>query len=194
MLDARGLYLSFEGQRVLNGLSLSVHAGERLALIGPSGCGKTSLLRVLAGLLRADAGSVDNRFASTTIMFQEARLVPWLTAEENVRLVIPGRAEHAREAARAALARVGIADAAEKTPEELSGGMRQLVSLARTLAFGGELLLLDEPFKALDPAAKARAVRAVSDSGCGALILVTHDMREAEALACRAVDFSTLNR
>lgn len=191
MLELKNVSLSYGNLRVLRDVSLRLDPGERIAVIGPSGCGKTSLLRVIAGLQSPDSGTVERTAQQLSFVFQEPRLLPWLTAEENVRLVLPDA--HQGEDA-AWLSRFGLSDAAGKLPAELSGGMQQLVSLARALVCAPDLLLLDEPFKALDATAKQNAIAAVSDGTDAAIILVTHDAREAEALGCRVMDFSELNK
>ena len=191
MLELKNVSLSYGRLRVLRNVSLRLDPGERIAVMGPSGCGKTSLLRVISGLQSPDSGTVERTARRLSFVFQEPRLLPWLTAGENVRLVLPDA--HHGEDARVWLSRFGLNDAADKLSEELSGGMRQLVSLARALVCAPDLLLLDEPFKALDAAAKSSAITAVSDGTDAAIILVTHDAREAEALGCRIIDFSELN-
>ena len=185
MLELKNVSLSYGDLRVLRDVSLRLDPGERIAVMGPSGCGKTSLLRVIAGLQSPDSGTVKLAARRLSFVFQEPRLLPWLTAEENVRLVLPDA--HQGEDAAAWLSRFGLGDAADKLPAELSGGMQQLVCAP-------DLLLLDEPFKALDAAAKQNAIAAVSDGTDAAIILVTHDACEAEALGCRVIDFSELNR
>ena len=192
MLELKNVSLSYGDLRVLRDVSLRLDPGERIAVMGPSCCGKTSLLRVIAGLQSPDSGTVERTARRLSFVFQEPRLLPWLTAEENVRLVLPDA--HQGEDAAAWLSRFGLGDAADKLPAELSGGMQQLVSLARALVCASDLLLLDEPFKALDATAKQNAISAVSGGTDAAIILVTHDAREAEALGCRVIDFSELNK
>ena len=192
MLELKNVSLSYGERRVLHDVSLRLDHGERIAVMGPSGCGKTSLLRVIAGLQSPDSGTVERTVQQLSFVFQEPRLLPWLTAAENVRLVLPDA--HQGEDAAAWLSRLGLSDAADKLPAELSGGMQQLVSLARALVCAPDLLLLDEPFKALDAAAKQNAITALSDGTDAAVILVTHNAREAEALGCRVIDFSELNK
>lgn len=192
MLELKNVSLCYGDLRVLRDVSLRLDPGERIAVMGPSGCGKTSLLRVIAGLQSPGSGTVERAAHRLSFVFQEPRLLPWLTAEENIRLVLPDA--HRGDDAAAWLSRFGLSDAADRLPSELSCGMQQLVSLARALVCTPDLLLLDEPFKALDAAAKQNAITAVSDGTDAAVILVTHDAREAEALGCRVIDFSELNK
>ncbi len=182
MLKLTGICHSFSGQKVLQGIDLTLRPGQRLAIMGPSGAGKTTLLRIVLGLLPPEAGQVENTFSKAAAVFQEPRLLPWRTAEENVNLVLsdsPATLPKAREA----LGRLGLEEALEKYPRELSGGMQQRVALARALAAEGDLLILDEPFKALDEGTKVQVMAQVANTSA-AILLVTHDAAEAQALGC----------
>lgn len=192
MLELKDVSLSFGALEVLRGASLTLGQGERIAITGPSGCGKTSLLHVIAGLLHPDSGHVRNRAARTACVFQEPRLLPWLSAVENVSIVIPHGTQG--QDALMLLKKLGLADSAEKHPCELSGGMQQRAALARALAYAPDLLLLDEPFRALDAASKALAIDAVNERADCAVILVTHSPEEADALGCRIIPFSQIQR
>lgn len=192
MLELKDVSLSFGALEVLRGASLALEQGERIAITGPSGCGKTSLLHVIAGLLHPDSGHVRNRAARTACAFQEPRLLPWLSAEENVSIVMPHGTQG--QDALMLLKKLGLADSAEKHPCELSGGMQQRAALARALAYAPDLLLLDEPFRALDAASKALAIDAVNERADCAVILVTHSPEEADALGCRIIPFSQIQR
>lgn len=192
MLELKDVSLSFGALEVLRGASLTLGQDERIAITGPSGCGKTSLLHVIAGLLHPDSGLVRNRAARTACVFQEPRLLPWLSAEENVSIVMPHGTQG--QDALMLLKKLGLADSAEKHPCELSGGMQQRAALARALAYAPDLLLLDEPFRALDAASKALAIDAVNERADCAVILVTHSPEEADALGCRIIPFSQIQR
>ena len=192
MLELKDVSLSFGALEVLRSASLMLGQDERIAITGPSGCGKTSLLHVIAGLLHPDSGLVRNRAARTGCVFQEPRLLPWLSAEENVSIVIPHGTQG--QDALMLLKKLGLADSAEKHPCELSGGMQQRAALARALAYAPDLLLLDEPFRALDAASKALAIDAVNERADCAVILVTHSPEEADALGCRIIPFSQIQR
>lgn len=190
MLELKNVCLSYGKLEVLKNISLRLARGERIAVIGPSGCGKTSLLRVSAGLQKPCSGRVINSAERTAMVFQELRLLPWLSAEENVKLTIPTDAKTSSPPVNW-LEKLGIAEAAKKRPDELSGGMQQRVALARALAYEADLLLLDEPFKALDAGTKENVIKTISGSTDAAIILVTHDAGEAAALGCRVIELDT---
>lgn len=190
MLELKNICLSYGKLEVLKNISLRLAHGERVALMGPSGCGKTSLLRVSAGLQKPCSGRVINSSERTAMVFQEPRLLPWLSAEDNVKLTIPTGAKTSSPPVNW-LERLGIAEAAKKRPDELSGGMQQRVALARALAYEADLLLLDEPFKALDAGTKENVIKTISGSTDAAIILVTHDAGEAAELDCRVIEFET---
>jgi NitT/TauT family transport system ATP-binding protein len=197
MLDIRDLGMRFGGTEVIDGLSLTVSPGEFVAVLGPSGCGKTTLLRVAAGALRASRGTVSNRFQRSAFVFQDARLAGWMTALDNAAFGLKalGVAREKREQqAEGILLRLGL-EAADlgKRPQALSGGMRQRVGLARALAVAPDLLLLDEPFSALDVGLRRdmqRMIRSEVDRLGIAALLVTHDIAEAVRLADRIIVLS----
>lgn len=182
--------LSFGNISVLSDFNLTIHSGERVAIMGPSGCGKTSLLRLAAGLIKPTEGRIIRHTPKIAVQFQESRLLPQLTAAENVNVVLSDTVK-TMNVAREWLARVELDDAGDLYPNELSGGMAQRVALARTLAYGGDLLLLDEPFRGLDDVLKARIMSVVADA-CEnrAVLLVTHDRHEAEEFAHRIVELT----
>jgi sulfonate transport system ATP-binding protein len=183
----RGLTRAFGERRVLDGLDLDIAPGEFLALIGRSGSGKSTLLRTLAGLDRDTTGEVGVTGA-VAVAFQEPRLVPWKRVLANVCLGL--RAADPRAEARAALAEVGLTERADAWPLTLSGGEAQRASLARALVRNPRLLLLDEPFSALDALTTITmhrlVVRLWAHHG-PAVLLVTHDVDEALALADRVL-------
>ncbi|WP_328548720.1 ABC transporter ATP-binding protein [Streptomyces platensis] len=183
-VQVAGLVRAFGGRAVVDDLQLTVQPGEFVALLGRSGCGKSTLLRVLAGLDREIEGEVlvPRRKA---VAFQAPRLMPWKRVWRNV---LPGRPE--RATAERALVEVGLGHRAEAWPKTLSGGEAQRASLARALVREPDLLLLDEPFGALDALTRIKAQRLVAElwreRGC-AVLLVTHDVEEALLLADRAL-------
>ena len=183
MIELKNISHRFGETPVLNDLSLTLKPGERLAIMGPSGCGKTTLLRIILGLIKPTSGAVHNTFTSAGIVFQEPRLLPWRTAQENVNLVLGDSADTLESAAKF-LAQVGLGEACGKLPKELSGGMQQRVALARALAMDGDCLILDEPFKAMDEALRWQIIELVNKTNA-AILLITHDEQEARFLNCR---------
>ena len=185
MLELKNVSLSYGDLRVLRDVSLRLAPGKRIAVMGPSGCGKTSLLRVIAGLQSPDSGTVERTAQRLSFVFQEPRLLPWRTALENVNLVL-GDTPKTMEKARQVLAQMGLSEAAGKYPRELSGGMQQRVAIARAMAVEPELLVLDEPFKAMDEALRTSVIAQVAKTGA-ATLLVTHEAWEAEELNCEII-------
>ena len=180
----------FGDRVVLDHLDLTIAGEELVVLLGPSGCGKTTLLRLMAGLDRPDGGTVEVP-VRRAIVFQGDRLLPWQRALPNVTLGLYG--PDADRRAQAALAEVGLAGRERAWPKELSGGEAQRVALARALVSDPELVLLDEPFAALDAITRLRMhnlVRALRRRHHAAMLLVTHDVDEAIALADRIVVMS----
>ena len=199
-VEIEDLTLRYGATTVLSGFDLSVRAGETVVIAGASGCGKSTLLRALAGLLPVAGGRVvvdgepvSGPSAQRALVFQDDGLLPWRTARRNVELPLAlrgvGRVER-RERADAWLARVGLAGSEDRLPRELSGGMRQRVQLARTLAQGPRLVLMDEPFGALDAQTRAAMQRLLVDvlAETGTTtVFVTHDVDEAVLLGDRVV-------
>ena len=147
MLRLSGICKRFEDLPVLSNLSLTLSRGEIVALIGPSGCGKTTLLNIISGLTAPDAGTVEGVDGRLSYMFQSARLLPWRTVEENIRLV---REDAPAGEVRSLIAAVGLEGFERYYPSQLSGGMARRCALARAFHFGGEIFLMDEPFQGLD--------------------------------------------
>lgn len=188
MLRVRNLCKSFGETSVLRDLSFDIAPGEKIHLAAPSGKGKTTLLRILCGLERADSGTVEGiGVEEVSYCFQEPRLFPQLTALQNVICILPepkGRENEGRELLR----RLGLEAAAEKYPHELSGGMKQRVALARALMADRPVLLLDEPFAALDAELKQSVRAFVREKTEGkTLILVSHDPADGEDLTQRRI-------
>jgi NitT/TauT family transport system ATP-binding protein len=184
----------------LRDIDLDIAPGEFVVLLGPSGCGKSTLLYLIAGLEQQTRGKiwafrdpVEGPSPDRSLIFQETSLFPWLTVWQNVSfgLSIKGAPEAERRAvAKEALQRVGLAEAMDKRPDELSGGMRQRVAVARALAMRPKVLLMDEPFAALDVQTRAKMqdflLDVWRDSGASVLF-VTHHIDEAVALADRVI-------
>lgn len=189
------------GHNVFRDFSLSARAGEFVAILGPSGCGKTTLLNLLSGFQQPQSGQVLVNGAPTRpelpelgYVFQSPQLFPWLNALENVRfgLRVEGRLDETeqRQQALRYLRLVGLESAAERLPRQLSGGMQQRVSLARALALEPDVLLMDEPFAALDAISRAsmneETLRLWAELG-QTVLFITHDIDEAVFLADRVV-------
>ena len=210
MLEIRGLRKVYDGHgrlvEAIADITFTVRDGEFVCVVGPSGCGKTTLLRCLGGLLRPTAGAITVEGSAVTgppdglaIVFQEygRSLFPWLRVDENVEL--PLKAKHLDRPARQRLVRdsleaVGLADTGNAWPWQLSGGMQQRVAIARALAFQPRVLLMDEPFAAVDAQTRAELedlVRSVWVRFGVTLLFVTHDIDEAVYLAQRVVVLSS---
>ena len=183
-----GARFGFEGALLFDGLELALERGRWTCLLGPSGVGKSSLLRVIAGLERLESGNLSILGgASVAYMAQQDLLMPWLSALDNVSLGARLRGEKPdRERALALLERVGLGAEADALPRTLSGGMRQRVALARTLMEDRPVVLMDEPFSALDAITRMRLQELASGLLAGrTVLLVTHDPLEALRLGER---------
>lgn len=185
------------GPVVLDDISLDIAPGEFVCLLGASGCGKSTLLNLIAGLEPVTSGAIQTPDGGSAVMFQESALMPWLTARRNIELALRlrgvPRGERRTEADRL-LATVNLAEAGDRRPHELSGGMRQRVALARALAQDRPVLLMDEPFAALDAITRdllheelERVWRATGRT----IVFVTHNVREAARLGQRVVLLSS---
>ena len=200
-IHLRSVSRSFPGTGpVIEPLGLDVARGEFISLLGPSGCGKSTLLRLIAGLEAAESGEVAvesfGKKFSRGFVFQEAQLLPWRTVLANARLPLElmGRSPQEAEAeAKSALEKLGLGDALERYPAQLSGGMKMRVSLARALVTQPTLLLLDEPFAALDENTRFRLqeeLRSLWEKLRMTVVFVTHSVSEAVFLSDRALVFS----
>ena len=201
-IHAQGVRVARGEREVLCGLDLSLAEGESLAIIGANGSGKSTLLSLMAGLLPHDAGALRIFDApphagrsDVAIAFQDARLMTWRSALRNVTLPLEvgegwssASSASVRSEGEAALARVGAAEVAHRSPTALSGGERQRVALARALVRQPRLILLDEPFSALDALTRDRLNEELPEMvGSASVLLVTHDMEEALLVADRVV-------
>lgn len=203
-IRASGVERSFSGAdgdiHALGPFDLDIADGEFVCLVGPSGCGKSTFLRIVAGLIRPSRGTIEIRTRSVrnpaAVVFQEYSIYPWKTVLENVRfgLDLTGvpRAE-ANRRARKYLAKLGLADRERASPETLSGGMKQRVSIARALAVEPEILLMDEPFAALDAQLRTVLQEELLDlwqADRRTVLFITHSLEEAILLGDRVVVMS----
>ena len=188
------------GRLVLSGIDLAIAKGEFVTFIGPSGCGKSTVLKLISGLTPASSGSIridgmtpKNARETISFIFQDATLLPWRTVRDNVVLGLElelTAAEKRKKTAAALLELVGLADVADAYPRELSGGMKMRASIARALATNPRLLLMDEPFAALDEMTRDRLneelLRLRAEQGWTA-VFVTHSVAEAVFLSTRII-------
>ncbi len=200
-LSVRNLTKSFDGKTVLNNISFDLYEGEFLSILGPSGCGKTTLLRILIGLEKADAGeilktgkdisglkSIDRGMG---IVFQNYALFPNMTVLQNVEYALTLRKDtkaKAREIALRTIEQVGLTDQMNKKPNQLSGGQQQRVAIARTLATSPDIILLDEPISALDVSNREimkKELKAIQKKFNATMLFITHDQEEAFFLSDR---------
>ncbi|MER2127318.1 ABC transporter ATP-binding protein [Solibacillus sp. FSL H8-0523] len=205
-IEARGIDFSYDGTtKILNNIDLDVKEGEFLVFMGPSGCGKSTFLRMIAGLEGFDNGdiiingtSVKEAHPDSGVVFQDYSLFPWLTAQANVVLALKQRnkKKSKKELAHIAedyLTLVNLGHALKKYPGQMSGGMKQRAAIARALSYGSDLLLMDEPFGALDPVTRMQLqdlivqIRAQQNR---TVVFVTHDVDEAIYLADRIIIFA----
>jgi NitT/TauT family transport system ATP-binding protein len=194
--ELRELRASYGGESVIDGISISFVPETVTVILGPSGCGKTTLLNLIAGLKTADSGErIGFEGCRFSYAFQEPRLLPWLSCRENAAFALLGALGRSEALSRVDhfLAVAGLEGAAALRPDELSGGMRQRLSLARAFAFPSDMLLLDEAFQAVD----IRTKLDLMDAFLGlwreerrTVVCVTHDVEEAAYLADRAIVLS----
>ena len=183
MIEISQVSHRFDEKAVIRDLSFTFPEKGIFALMGPSGCGKTTLLRLIAGLEKPSSGSITHNGTKIAMAFQEPRLLPWLNCRSNINIVLPKDKRSSNEA-EAWLEAFELKDAADLMPNELSGGMQQRVSLARALAAGADLILLDEPLTGLDEELKLRLAPMIKKACENAtVILVTHDASEAKSLS-----------
>ncbi len=198
MLHIENVYRQFEnGFVALESVSLQVKPGEIVSLVGTSGCGKSTLLRIIAGLDRPTLGSVAINHETITaphpkigLIFQEPRLMPWLNVRDNIQFGLNAVSLNSRAITEATLAKVGLTEFAHCLPRQLSGGMAQRAAIARALVTQPEILLLDEPFSALDALTRTTLQDHLLDiweDDRPTMILVTHDIEEALVLSDRVI-------
>lgn len=183
MLKLSDITKSFGERCVLSGVSLSLEKGDVAVLSGMSGGGKTTLLRIAAGLEKADSGSVE-KDGTVAVVFAEARLFPSVSVLENVTCVMRGDKRENVKRAEKLLSMLGLSDAKDLYPREISSGMAARVSIARALAYDADIYLLDEPLKSLDEALKMQVMQDLKEFfKTKAVLIISHDEAEAEMLA-----------
>jgi len=176
MVRIRDVTLSFGDKLVLDRFSIELPGEGVICLSGPSGCGKTTLFRLIAGLIRPQSGEISVGFNKISYMFQEDRLLPWLSALKNVEAVLP---PGEKDRAGLILSELGLGGELHALPSELSGGMKRRVALARALAFGGDLLLLDEPFTGLEQELMEKLAAYIQKQR-RTIYVITHSEKEIE--------------
>ena len=196
LIEMKGIHKSFfdvkKETKVLENLDLFLDKGEKIAIVGPSGCGKSTILNIISKLITPDSGNVDV-FANVGYMFQSDNLLEWRTVYKNITLglEIKGKVtKKDKEKIEELLRKYGLIEFKDKHPSELSGGMRQRVALIRTLVLDPDILLLDEPFSALDEQTKLLVNEDIYKIVCDvkkSVIMVTHDIAEAIAFSDRVL-------
>lgn len=205
-IQAKSVCFGYQGAEILKNIDLDVKEGEFLVLMGPSGCGKSTFLRLMAGLEQPNNGEIIINGVSSTqgvpdcgVVFQDYSLFPWLSAEENIVLALKQKLKgkktkkELQHIAEEYLGLVQLSHAIKKYPGQMSGGMKQRAAIARALAFGSDLMLMDEPFGALDPVTRIHLqdlLLQISQDQNRTIVFVTHDADEAIYLADRIVMFS----
>lgn len=205
-IEAKSVSFGYQDVEILKNIDLDVKEGEFLVLMGPSGCGKSTFLRLMAGLEQPNRGEIIINGVSSThkvpdcgVVFQDYSLFPWLSAEENIVLALNQKLngektkKELKHIAEEYLGLVQLSHAVKKYPGQMSGGMKQRAAIARALAFGSDLMLMDEPFGALDPVTRIHLqdlLLKISRDQKRTIVFVTHDADEAIYLADRIVMFS----
>ena len=180
LLKIDGLTKKFDGETVINDLTYSIEGKFFLTILGSSGCGKTTLLRILSGVLKPDGGTVRLSSKRLAFVFQDDRLIPWITARENIEIASPGCDVNGY------LRLVGLEDHGGKYPSQMSGGMKRRLNIARAIAFEPDLILMDEPFNSLDVVMKDHLLEEIKEIWHErklSIVMVTHDPREAARLS-----------
>ena len=187
-IDLKNISFSYGRKLILKDFNLSVKDGECICLLGASGCGKTTTIRLIAGLETPQSGIIDTHEGKISIVFQEDRLLPWATALQNISLPLT---DTDKSIAKKMLEQVGLSDCFDLLPEEMSGGMCRRVAIARSLAFGGDILLLDEPFNGIDAENKRSLAKLILELFCDkTIILITHIAEDAKLLGAATIDFN----
>ncbi|MEG1835095.1 MAG: ATP-binding cassette domain-containing protein [Oscillospiraceae bacterium] len=181
-IKIENLNKSYKEKIVIKDFSLTLKIDKTIAVMGESGCGKTTLLRLIAGIEKPDSGKITKHPTKISFMFQEDRLLPWLNAFENVKLV------GSEDTAKKYLSLLGLENDFNTKPNELSGGMQRRVALARALNFSSDLIILDEPFKGIDESLKDKLIDVIKSEKRD-IILVTHNKSDAKKLTDNILTF-----
>lgn len=196
MIEVKNLYKKFKKEYIFEDFSISFADKKITSIVGPSGCGKTTLLRMLTGLESYEKGSITgiNR-NNISFVFQEDRLLPWLSVYKNIELVMKTKftPAEAEKRIREVLTLLDLSNAAEMMPDELSGGMQRRVAIGRALAYDAEVIFLDEPFKGMDDKLKSEVLSQLERAWRQAektVILVTHDLPDARKLSDSVYELS----
>lgn len=192
MIKLHGINKSYHNKPVLKNINLHIAKGEIVCLLGRSGCGKSTLLRIIAGLIAADSGTININKKQCAMVFQEPRLLPWLSVAENLKLALPFWQSNKTKMPliRQQLADVQLQNVENLMPRELSGGMAQRVGIARALLKRPDILLLDEPFAALDALTRSdlqKSVKQLIKQQQKTCLFVTHDIDEALLIGERII-------
>lgn len=181
----KNVYKTYGSNTVMENFSCEIKKNKITVFFGNSGCGKTTLTRLLLSLEKPDSGEIVMPNVKKSVLFQEDRLLEWLTVSENLSCVLDRDDSGLKEKVNTVLERVELLEYKDSYPNELSGGMKRRLSLARALIYDGDIVILDEPFKGFDSQLKERILPYISqlkDSG-KTVIMITHDINEANALA-----------
>jgi NitT/TauT family transport system ATP-binding protein len=188
IVKAKNMTKKFDELTVIDGWDIEIEKGQRVVILGPSGCGKTTFLKILSGLQKVDSGSIERRYERLGFVFQEPRLIPWKSVEENLLFISNDRARITEM-----LMNMRLKGFENYLPSQLSGGMKQRVNLARALIVDPDLLILDEPFGSLDMPVKFGIIEDINslwNKRQFTIIMVTHDTKEAVSLADRILILS----
>lgn len=196
MIEIRHLYKGFKEEFIFEDFNISFFDKKITSIVGPSGCGKTTLLRIIAGLEPYNRGTVtgiDQR--SLAFVFQEDRLLPWLSVTQNIEIVMKTKfnGDEIKHRVREVLSLLDITAAAQMMPDELSGGMQRRVAIGRALAYDGEIILLDEPFKGMDDKLRRGILEQLGSiwrASKKTVILVTHDIEDAKKISDTVYELS----
>ncbi len=187
MLEIKNLSKTIDGLKILENINLSIKEHEILAIVGPSGCGKSTLLNSIADIIIDYEGEIKKDNLKIGYVFQEDRLLPWLTVYDNIKIV---REIEDRDRIMSLIKEIGLTGFENYYPDQISGGMRQRCGIARAFYYGSDLLLMDEPFKSLDPFLRKEMLEYLKQlwkQENNSVIFVTHDVDEAFMLADRVI-------